>query len=375
MVLSFTQKMSEESRAVSHAVTRWFPMPQLLMPPAAGVDISDSSVKWIVLERAGESYHVGNYGEVPLQSGIVVAGAVQNVAALAEALKEVRKALRGVSAAHSALPEEAAYVFSMTVPHATPREQVLRMIEFEFEGRVPIPPAAAVYDYSPIFSRGAEQEEISVVVFPKDIAEAYAAAFDQAGITLLSLEVEARSIARAVSAGTADEPITLIADFGRARTGFAVLKRGVPIFTSTVAIGGDAINRALTETMHMSEEASAHFKMEQGLDASPEYAAARAAILPAATALADEIARHYRYWDTRKNEYGERMTPVGKVILVGGNANLRGLTDFVASKLQAPVELGQCWRHVANFEEYIPPIDRHISLQYATAVGLALRAL
>lgn len=350
-------------------------MPRLLMPPAAGIDISDSSVKWLALERTGETLRVQYYGEIPLEPGIVVSGAVQNAAALAAALVQVRKRLGGIRAAHGALPEEAAYVFSMTIPRGTPREQILRMIEFEFEGRVPIPPAAAVYDYSPIPTESAEHDEISVVVFPKDIAEAYANAFEQAGISLLSLEVEARSIARAVSSRAPDEPVTLIVDYGRARTGFAVLKRGVPIFTSTVAVGGDATDRALMVGMHMSSDEASRFKHDEGLDAAPEHAAVRDAILPAATALTDEIAKHYRYWDTRRNEHGERVTPVNKVVLVGGNANLRGLSDFIASKVQAEVTLGECWRHVLDFDNAIPPIERRISLQYATAIGLALRAL
>ncbi len=350
-------------------------MPAMLMPPAAGVDISDSSVKWVVLERATDTARVQSYGELPLEAGIVVSGKVLNVAALGAALSEVRTHLGGVHVAHSALPEEAAYVFSMIVPHATPREQVLRMIEFEFEGRVPIAPSAAVYDYSPMPVQSGEEEEIGVVVFPKDVAEAYVASFEVAGMTLVSLELEARSIARAVSTGMPDEPITLIVDYGRARTGFAVLKRGVPIFTSTVAMGGDAIDRALIESAHVTGENAMRFKLEEGIDASPQFAAERTAIMGTVTGFAEEIAKHYRYWDTRKNDHGDRMTPIGKVVLVGGHASLRGLADFVASKVQAPVELGKCWRHVTDFDVYIPPIDQHASLQYASAIGLALRTL
>ncbi len=372
---SFASKIDDETRVASRALTRWFPMPKLLIPPAAGIDISDSSVKWVVLGRTGESASVVNYGEIPLAAGVVVSGVVQNVAALAAALAEVRERLRGVRAAHGALPEEAAYVFSMVIPQHEPRTQALRMIEFEFDGRVPIPPAAAVYDYTPIISHDATHEEISVVVFPQDIAEAYAAAFESAGISLLSLEVEARSIARAVSSGAHDEPVTLIVDYGRARTGFAVLKRGIPIFTSTVAVGGDAIDRALIDGAHLSSEDAARFKAEEGLDASPERSTVRDAILPPATALVNEITKHYHYWDTRRSDRGDRVTPVGKVVLVGGNANLRGLADFIAGKVQAPVELGEPWQHVARFDDYIPPIDRRLSLQYATAIGLALRAL
>lgn len=375
MSLSFASRIDEDARIASHAISRWFPMPRVLMPSAAGIDISDSSVKWLVLERASEGFFVQQYGEMPLDQGIVISGAVQNIAALAAALRKVRTQLGGIRVAHGALPEEAAYVFSMTIPHGTAREQVLRMIEFEFEGRVPIPPAAAVYDYSPIPTESAEHDEISVVVFPKDIAEAYALAFEQAGIELLSLEVEARSIARAVSSDEPDEPVTLIVDYGRARTGFAVLKRGLPIFTSTVAVGGDAADRALMTEMQMSPEEVSRFKMEEGLDASPEHAAMRDAILPAANALAEQVAKHYRYWDTRRNERGERVTPVNKIMLVGGNANLKGLPDFIASKVQAEVALGECWRHLYNFDVAIPPIERRVSLQYATAIGLARRAV
>lgn len=360
----------------SQSLARWFPLPMFLMPPAAGIDISDASVKWLVLERTSFGARVMNFGEVTLPPGAVVSGVIKNGEALARALAETRKRLGHISCAHSALPEEAAYVFSMPIPHDTPREQVLRMIEFEFEGRVPIPPTAAVYDYTRIPSKGlGDQEEISVVVFPKEAAESYAAAFEAAGITLLSLEVEARSIARAVAKNVPDEPVTLVVDFGRARTGFAVLKRGMPIFTSTVEVGGEKMVHSLTDNVHMSIEEAVRFKNTEGLHMPSKNPAALEAISGAASALADEIARHFHYWDTRRDEKGERMTPVGKVVLVGGNANLAGLADYIAAKVQAPVELGSCWRNVASFDAYIPPIDRANSLQYATAIGLALRAL
>jgi type IV pilus assembly protein PilM len=348
----------------------------LIAPRAAGIDISDSSVKWLSLIPAGEYLHIDSYGELPLESGIVENGVIRDAHALAEVLGEVKGHLKGVRAAHAALPEEPAYVFGMTVPHSNSRTQTLRMIEFEFEGRVPIPPSAAVYDFSRIHAPSrTENDEIGVVVFPKDLAEAYAEVFDLAGISLLSLEVEARSIGRAVSARVVDEPITLLVDFGRARTGFAVLKRGIPIFTSTVDVGGDTVERALMEKMHMTESEAEHFKNEKGLLAesgqkSPELEA----VSGTASALVDEIARHFHYWDTRRNERGERVTPVGKVLLVGGNANLKGLPDYIAGRVKAPTERGQVWQHVAPFDTYIPPIESRSALQYATAIGLALRS-
>ena len=369
--------LSSGAEALSHTLARWFPTPAMIYPPAAGIDISDASVKWLVLEPYKSRYRIASYGEMPIEPGVVVSGTIQDVDSLAHTLAEIKKQLGGVACAHAALPEEAAYVFEMHIPGGTDHEQAISMIEFGFEGRVPIAPAAAVFDFDVIQKQEDDTgEEIGVAVFSREFAETYVAAFEAAGIQLLSLEIEARSVARTISSGAPDEPVTLLVDFGRARTGFAVLKRGIPIFTSTVEVGGDMITKAITEKLSLSPEEAQTFKNEQGLfpDAGAKSPGMEA-IVGAATALADEVARHYHYWDTRRNEKGERMTPVGRVVLVGGSANLRGLSDYIAGRVQAPTEVADIWRHVCNFDEYIPPLDSRVSLQYATAAGLALRSL
>lgn len=368
--------LSSGANAFSHTLARWFPTPAMVYPPAAGIDISDGSIKWLVLEPYKSRYRLAAYGEMPLAAGIVVNGTVQDEGALAHALSEIKKELGGVAYAHAALPEEAAYVFEMHVPEGTAHDQAISMIEFGFEGRVPITPGAAVFDFDVIQKHDdGVGEEIGVAVFSRELAEAYVAAFEGAGIRLLSLEVEARSIARTVSSGAADEPVTLLVDFGRARTGFAVLKLGIPIFTSTVEVGGDVITKTIAEQLSLSPEETQKFKNEQGLfpdaGAKPE---GMEAIVGTASALADEVARHYHYWDTRRNEKGERMTPVGRVVLVGGSANLKGLPDYLSGRVQAPTYVADIWRNVCDFDEYIPPVNSRDSLQYATAAGLALRS-
>ncbi len=348
----------------------------MVFPRTAGIDISDSSVKWIVLDMFASGYRVDMYGEEPLPPGLVVNGTITDIDSLGRVLGKIKLRLGGIDCAHVALPEESGYTFEMHVPEGTSRSGILHMIEFEFEGRVPIAPAAAVFDYDTTHREAASGQDIAVVVFPKELAESYVAAFKVAGITLLSLETEARSIARAISSGKPGEPITLLVDFGRARTGFAVLKNGIPIFTSTVEVGGDAVNRALAEKLSLSPEEIIAFKNEQGLQAQGGVKSVGADILVGvASVLGDEVARHYHYWDTRRNEHGDRMTPVERIVLVGGSSNLNGLTDYLAGRVQAQTVVGDVWQHVCDFDEYIPPISRRDSLQYATAIGLALRSL
>jgi len=346
------------------------------LPHATGIDISDASIKWMNISSGPAGHRqVAAWGELPLEKGVVEQGIVHDVQRLSAALAAIARHGAKVHAAHAALPEEAAYVFSMRVPARTPHAQVLSMIEFEFNARVPIPPSAAVYDFNVIEQKTSDEgQEIGVAVFPRDVAQSYAEAFSAAGIDLLSLEIEASSIARAVSSGDESEPITLLVDFGRARTGFAVLQRGIPIFTSTVDVGGDSLIERVEQALSMSHEEAEHFANEEGLlgNTGPHSQGAEA-ILGTASTLADEIARYYHYWDTRRNEKGERMTPVGKIVLVGGAANMNGIVEYIAGRVQAPVERGNTWRHICNFDEYIPPIDARTSLQFATAAGLALR--
>ena len=364
---------TEAPSRVSHFFDKWFPTPQFILPNASGIDISDSSIKWITLEGEKGRLAIESWGNQPLAPGIVVGGVVQNIEALTHALEEIKPHLM-TSAAHAALPEEAAYVFGMQAPRGSDRKAILGMIEFELDGRVPIPPSAAVYDFN-VIEETTEGIEIGISVFPKEIAEHYTASFEGAGIELLSLETEARAIARSVSSSDSGEPITLLVDFGRARTGFAVVKRGTPIFTSTVEVGGNSVHAALQRMFGMNAEEAQHYANYEGLVAGIGPRAGLEALLPTASALADEIERHFHYWDTRRNDKGERVTPVGRIALLGGSANMRGLPEYIAGRVHAPVDLGNIWRHVCNFDEYIPTIDRKTSLQFGTAVGLALRTL
>lgn len=357
------------------ALSRTFPTPEMILPRSVGVDISDASIKWLVLASDGDQHRVAAYGDEPLSPGIVVEGVIKDMPKLVESLHTLKKKWNGIECAHAALPEEAAYVFNMFVPEGTGREQTLRLIEFDLEGRVPIPPSAAVYDFDIIEASTEAGMEIGVNVFPSELAESYVDAFKTAGITLLSLEIEARSIARAVTCVKKDL-VTMIVDFGRARTGIAVVKRGIPIFTTTVAVGGDAITKAVEESFAGTQEDVTSFKNDKGLYAEDELKPdAAKKMINAAAALADEVARHYHYWDTRRDEKDVRTTLVERVILTGGSANLKGLDDFIAGKVQAETNRGNIWRHINDFDHYIPPIDMRTSMQYATAVGLALRAI
>src|SRR3989344_3778999 len=184
---STSSRFSASVGSISQHFSRWFPTPRLLVPLSAGIDISDASIKWVVLDRLGGNLRVINYGFERLAVGIVADGIIHEEEALVLALARVRSRLGGINHVHAALPEEAAYVFSMHVPEESDRGQIISMIEFESEDRVPVPVNASVYDYDIITEHDGDiVEEVGVSVFPRELAEAYTSVFDAAGFELQS---------------------------------------------------------------------------------------------------------------------------------------------------------------------------------------------
>src|SRR5690606_7288721 len=118
------------------------------------------------------------------------------------------------------------------------------------------------------------------------------------------LEIEPRSIGRAIVAKDASQVVMLV-DCGYARTGVAILKNGIPIFTSTIDIGGAHLSKAIMDTLKVSEEEARAFKNEHGLiPDDPAKKPVLQALDAVAGSLAEEIGKHHRFWDTRRGEHG-----------------------------------------------------------------------
>ncbi|MDQ5961412.1 MAG: Type pilus assembly protein PilM, partial [Patescibacteria group bacterium] len=62
---------------------------------------------------------------------------------------------------------------------------------------------------------------------------------------------------------------------------------------------------------------------------------------------------------------------VDSILLCGGGANMKGLIPYLTWKLGNLVELGDPWVNV-KMGENIPPINLDRSVQYSTAIGLAI---
>ncbi|MDP3958350.1 MAG: pilus assembly protein PilM [bacterium] len=345
-----------------------FPLPRYLKMPSVGLDISDKSIRFIGFKEKKGALRIDRFAEEKLPTGIVVRGKIKDPEKMKEELTRFREA-HGLEFVRVSLPEEQAYLFSMRLPLVKKRE-LKESVTLQLEEHVPLKPEDAVFDYE-ISGERADGYSLGVSVYPRTVAESYANIFIGSGLIPLSFEIEAEAIARAV-VPKGDHSTYMVVDFGQMRTGISVVSGGAVAFTSTVEIGGAEITEAIAAALNISRTEAETMKREKGLvrgEGGKEKA--YASMLSIVAPLRDEINKHYLYWHTHQEGETARL-PIAKLILCGGDSNLRGLPEYLSRSMRVPVELSNVWVNVGRTDEYLPEIAFGDSLTYATAIGLAL---
>lgn len=351
-----------------HKKRTLFVPPKFLLMPAVGVDISDRSIKYAELVNTKGEKDLGRWGEAPLDSGIIEEGKIVDPERLAKALKAVAQ-IQNLSFVRAALPEEQVYFFRMQVPDGT-KEDIRASLELMLEEHVPILAAETVFDFE-VTSHEKGKVEVAVTAASRVIVDSYVEAFEKSGLTLLSLELEAEAVARAVI--PKDDSIAhLIIDFGETRTGIVVSHGGQVRFTSTVSMGGKMLTDMLAKHFNVSFEEAEKMKREYGLRRNLPNQDLFSLLLNNIAVLRDEINRHFIYWHTHPDENGKQRPPIEEIVLVGGDSNLAGLSDYLSTSLHVKVSVGDIWTNVNLPKIDVPEISRNDSLGYATAIGLAL---
>ncbi len=345
-----------------------FAPPSYLSQPTAGIDISASGIKLAVLKERSHGLELAAFEDVGLPEGAIVGGEITDSKAVIEALKTLTKPYR-VATANITLPEARTYLFEAEVPGRSMRE-LRTAVEQHLDEYVPLPPAEVVFDIVPVVRTGDTTHVVGVGVAHR-VVDLALSVFDEAGIRVRSIEGETFGVPRALLP-TGNSETVLIIDIGRTTTKLDIVSHRIPVFATTLDIGGQALTSAVQKYFGVTEEEAKRVKAERGLVPSEENAEYLASMLSTVSVIREEVTKRLEYWQGRA-AVGSAHEPVTRAILAGGNATLRGLPEYLESTLKVPVELGDVFTNLASRDHWLPPIDYMESLAYATAIGLALR--
>jgi len=352
------------------------PPPTYITLPSVGVDISDTSIKYIAFEptlRSRKERVLKIWGDINIPANSLNRGAVVNVKQLAEVLKEFKKVTQA-DFIRVSLPEERAYIFETEIKNDVPSKEIASLLEFRLEENVPIAARDTIFDYD-FLPMTAKQNSSRVVVaaYQRDVVMEYYEACLSAELTPVAFEVEAQAMARSVIPQAAANDTIMLVDFGKTRSGVGIVKNGLLLYTSTIDIGGDQISQMLRRVLgeNVAEATLTDLKNNQGLIRGITDTKIYDALIPTVSVIKDEIATRMQYWHTRENNRTNDRH-ISKIILCGGSSNLKGLPEYLTESLGATCTRGNVWENVFVMKDAVPPIEKHLSYGYATAIGLAL---
>ncbi len=342
--------------------------------PSSGVDVSDEAIKFIDLQSTARGVRVKQYATIEIPKGAIVRGEIKDPAPVIEGLRTLQSEY-AVSFAHASLPQEHAYLFQASLPCDVPPQQIKTSIEFKLKENIPLAPEEVLFDFQSI-ALGAEHKReqlYAVSAYPRELIESYIAVFDEAGITLMSLETEGEANTRSV---ISQEPGTyMLVDIGRAGTEVSIVYRGHVLSTASVDVCGQTFTEVVKRFKQVSWQEAEHIKHEHGFVKSNENEELFEALLSPVSDLRDAINKQLTYWHMHHGTHEITHYDVEEIIFSGGGSNLKGLVDYFGATMSLPVSSANVWRNVVSLEEYIPPLSRTASLSYATAVGLSLKSL
>ena len=358
--------------------------------PVAGLDISDRSIKYarfvayprriIGAPRGGLGVVLAEYGEEEIPEGVVVRGVVEREDALGVVLAKVAdRAGREFCASGivASLPEEKSFLKLIQTPRVA-EDAMAGAVRWGMEGQVPLSPDDMIYDFEEIHSRGGAEDHRDAVVtaFPKEIVMSYVRAIKAAGLMPVALELESQAIIRAVARDLAEHEAIIVLDMGRTRTSFIIVAGGAILFTTTIGVGGQILEKSIMQGLGVDEVEAMRIKKEIGLSKTSHDGKLFVALLPSLAVIADELRRTIAYYLDHAAHAHEAGNAITRIVLSGGDASLYGLDTYLAVETRIPVALADpfaAWHESAGGGT--PPLPYHEALAFTAAMGLALRGI
>lgn len=353
-----------QSRSLYHKIfSDLIPPPQFLEMPSVGLDISDTVIRFAELKRKNQHFELGIFGAEQLPPDVISEGYVKDKDVLVKALTTIRKKhnLRFVNAS---LPEEKSYLFTTTIPYMDVAD-IRDALRYKIEENVPVHLSDAVFDY--LFIRqpqpGDTEIELGVAVIHTKVVTSYLEALHAAGLVPLELRIESQAIAQAV-VPRGDMDTYILVTVRETKTVVAIVSQGSIRYSSTISVGGKSLASSLQKSFATDEAGTK--KIREGKE-SKESNEMFMSLVNAGSVVRDEIKKLFTYLENHGNDKQEV-----KHIVVCGSDALLGLDEYLTRSLDLPVKVANVWTNILSLDKYVPPITNRESLDYASALGLAL---
>lgn len=338
--------------------------------PVFGFDVGHSSLKVLQIEAATgkKQDKVVGYGAIEFKPEAIKNGVIVDPEEVArQAYKLITGGLVGAINTRrvaSALPVAFTYSRVVALP-AMDKKDVADAVRLEAEQSIPVGIDQLYLDYEIIHSTPDGQSEILMVAAPKTVVDSYMQLFRLLDLEVALLETTINSVTRMTTHSDRTGVPTLIIDFGSISSDLAVYDQTIRV-TGTADWGGETLTQEIGQALRVNDRQAYTIKTRYGLNVGKKQKEIQQALTPVLERLMGEIKRMTRFYAERTSD----KAAIQQIIILGGGANLPGMSTFLTDKLRVPTRLLNPWQNM-SFEGLQPPHKLETTL-YTTAAGLSL---
>src|SRR3954471_11125023 len=315
-----------------------------------GLEIEPSAVHAAAVTVNGR-VSVKTAAVVPLETGIVRDGEVNDVDALADALRSLYRENKGLDKkVRIGIANQKIVVRVLELPVLDDPKELEAAVRFQAQDQIPMPLDSAVLDFQPldiVETEGGPRQRVLIVAARRDMIERVLGAAKAAGLKPEGIDLSAFAMIRALHrapAGEIPEPVLYLSVGGL--TNLAVAEGTTCLFTRVVGGGLEAIAAELAERKALTLEHARGWLKHVGLvtpldeiesgDQDEIVEEARTVLLDGVRRIGGEVRNSL---DFHHAQEGVGLQ-VQRAVLTGAAATVPGFDDALAAELGLPVESG-----------------------------------
>lgn len=337
--------------------------------PVFGFDIGRSSIKIMQISSVKNKSVVSGYGNTSFDPKIVEKGVIVDFDAMAKTTHELfTKQFVGTLTTKRvafAIPNEYSFSRVLVLPKMS-RSELHSAVMSEATRTIPAKNEDLYIDYQIGSDLDGEMQEIQLVATPREIVDSYMVLAEALGLEVAAVETNIAAVSRIVTHAEGDDIITMIIDLGSTAADLSIYDGVTVRITGTADCGSEDITNLISKKLGVSISQAHTIKTRYGIEPSKKQQEILEAIKPELDKLVGEIRKMIRYYSERSAE----GATLGQIIVLGGGANLPGLSTYITDQVRIPSRLCDPWQNI-NFLGLQSPHQLETTI-YTTAAGLSL---
>ncbi len=343
-----------------------------------GLDIGTSFIKAVQLRKEKERAILETYGEIAIgpyaNLQIGQAAKITQEAAVGAINDVLKEANAKAKKAAVAIPLSSTFITTIDLPLSEESVDISEIVQVEARRHIPVPISEVSLDWWVIpgdFGKAREDEkkkttQVLLVAIHKDVLGVYKDIVSAAGLEAEIYEIESFSSIR--SCLGKESSATAILDFGASSTKMTIVDYGIIRVSYSINQGSQNLTLALSRSLGIDFSRAEEMKREVGLSDLPEHKEIVKVLEPVLDYIFSEVNRFIGDFQRKSGR------SVGKIILAGGGALLKGLIDFSVRRTTIEVGIADPFAKV-EYPAFLSKVLKETGASFSTAVGLALRGL